>query len=205
LHSVFFGSRIREPKPRGFDSSIMTAVSCPRRLAFSARFGRRAPEPRARAAARTGPPSGQAVFKWYHVRLAGGAGPTFPKCQHDKHDPSKGGDPKAVCGRDHSHWGASPDPIRPARFPLLGLLLSLGCWVRAWQKPSKDPAVKTQNVVEKVSARDPARDPTTNLARKAQGVADQRCGPGQPHKVCNNRRWSRPFSPTSRQLSPGRL
>ena len=93
----------------------------------------------------------------------------------------------------------------PARFPLLGLLLSLGCWVRAWQKPSKDPAVKTQNVVEKVSARDPARDPTTNLARKAQGVADQRCGPGQPHKVCNNRRWSRPFSPTSRQQSPGRL
>jgi hypothetical protein len=36
-------------------------------------------------------------------------------------------------------------------------------------------------------------------------VADQRCGPGQPHKVCNNRRWSRPFSPTSRQQSPGRL
>ena len=95
--------------------------------------------------------------------------------------------------------------VSPARFPLLGLLLSLGCWVRAWQKPSKDPAVKTQNVVEKVSARDPARDPTTNLARKAQGVADQRCGPGQPHKVCNNRRWSRPFSPTSRQQSPGRL
>ena len=58
----------------------------------------------------TGPPAGQAAFKWYHVRLAGGAGPTFPKCQHDKHDPNKGGDPKAVCGRDHSHWGASPDP-----------------------------------------------------------------------------------------------
>ena len=53
MHSVFFGSRIREPKPRGFDSSIMTAVSCPRRLAFSAWFGRRAPEPRARAAAST--------------------------------------------------------------------------------------------------------------------------------------------------------
>ena len=92
-----------------------------------------------------------------------------------------------------------------ARFPLLGLLLSLGCWVRARQKPSKDPAVKNQNGVEKVSARDPARDPTTNLARKAQGVAAQRCGPGQPHKVCNTRRWSQPFSPTSRQQSPGRL
>ena len=108
---------------------------------------------------------------------------------------------KKICTRPPCRQG----PVPAARFPLLGLLLSLGCWVRAWQKPSKDPAVKTQNLVEKVSARDPARDPTTNLARKAQGVADQRCGPGQPHKVCNNRRWSRPFSPTSRQQSPGRL
>ena len=33
----------------------------------------------------------------------------------------------------------------PARLPLLGLLLSLGCWVRARQKPSKDPA-KTQHL-----------------------------------------------------------
>ena len=32
-----------------------------------------------------------------------------------------------------------------ARFPLLGLLSSLGCWVRARQKPSKDPA-KTQHL-----------------------------------------------------------
>ena len=32
-----------------------------------------------------------------------------------------------------------------SRFPLLGLLLSLGCWVQARQKPSKDPA-KTQHL-----------------------------------------------------------
>ena len=53
MWTVFFGPRIREPKPRGFDSSIMRAVSCPRQLSFSARFGRRAPAARARAAAST--------------------------------------------------------------------------------------------------------------------------------------------------------
>ena len=38
-----------------------------------------------------------------------------------------------------------PPHTHSLSLPLLGLLLSLGCWVRARQKPSKDPA-KTQHL-----------------------------------------------------------
>ena len=43
-----------------------------------------------------------------------------------------------------ARWYSSENTA-PAGFPLLGLLSSLGCWVRARQKPSKDPA-KTQHL-----------------------------------------------------------
>jgi hypothetical protein len=45
------------------------------------------------------------------VRLAGGVGSGYSKCNDAKHDPAKGGDPQAYCSYDHTHFGcAQPDP-----------------------------------------------------------------------------------------------